>query len=158
MDRMDTPPIPSQETPDERDVRMNKEVAAFSYIWIMSLVVLAARRDSKFAQFHAKQGLVLFLLSIPVWLIPIFGHFITIILVAGMVFGFINAAQGKYADVPFAGPLSRGELSLGDIKAMVKHVVHEISHLFGEIFKKKEKSADSSHAEPPATPPPTQVP
>ena len=145
---MDVPPNPTQETPEQQDIRLNKEVAAFAYVWVMSIVVLAARRDSKFAQFHAKQGLVLFLLSIPLWLIPIVGHFLTILVVGGMVLGFMNAAQGKYADVPFAGSLSRGELSLGDIKEMGKHVMNELKKLFHNFFTKKEHHTPT---EPPVT-------
>src|SRR3989339_630004 len=44
----------------EQDVEENKTVAALSYAWILCLVPLLGKRNSKFAQFHAKQGLVLF--------------------------------------------------------------------------------------------------
>lgn len=87
---------------------MHKDIAAFSYIWVMSFVVFFARKDSKFTQYHSKQAMVLTVASL-VWLVPIIGHFLMLFVVCGMVLGFIHAAQGQYSDVPVAGPLSRGE-------------------------------------------------
>ena len=95
-------------------MRLNKDVAAFSYIWIMSIVVFAARKHSSFAQFHSRQGLILFVLSF-VWLIPWVGQYLELLVVAGMVLGFIHAAQGSKSDVPFIGLLSRGELHIEHI-------------------------------------------
>ena len=48
----------------DQDVENNKVIAAIGYIWILCLVPLFLRRRSAFAQFHAKQGLVLFILEI----------------------------------------------------------------------------------------------
>lgn len=48
----------------DKDIEANKTLAALSYAWILCLVPLLGRRDSKFAQFHAKQGLVLFIIEI----------------------------------------------------------------------------------------------
>ena len=99
----------------KEDVNKNKDVAAMSYIWILSVVVLYARRDSPFIQHHARQGLWLFLISIPVWIIPRVGHYIEFIVLAGMIIGFINAAQGRFHDIPIVGQLAKGTLTLWDI-------------------------------------------
>jgi hypothetical protein len=45
---------PEGAAPDPKDVADNKLVAALSYIWILFLIPLLAKRDSKFCQFHAK--------------------------------------------------------------------------------------------------------
>ncbi|EKD47008.1 MAG: hypothetical protein ACD_66C00259G0004, partial [uncultured bacterium] len=45
---------------DKKDIEDNKVLAALSYIFILCFVPLLLARDSKFAQYHAKQGLVLF--------------------------------------------------------------------------------------------------
>ncbi len=107
--------IPAHETPEQADIRTNKDVAAFSYVWIMSVVIYIARKDSPFIRYHSKQGIVLFLLSIPVSLIPHIGSYLIFLLAAAMLLGFLNAANGQTRDVPLVGPLSRGEMSLSDV-------------------------------------------
>ena len=42
----------------------DKYVAAISYLWILCFVPLFLKKKSKFAQHHAKQGLVLFIAEI----------------------------------------------------------------------------------------------
>ena len=107
-------------TPEQQaDIERNKDVAAMSYLWILSIVVLYARKDSPFIQYHAKQGVWLWLISIPVWLIPRVGHYLEFFVLAGMIIGFLNAAQGKKHDVPVVGQLAKGTLTLLDIWKMV---------------------------------------
>lgn len=147
---------PSQETDDQKDIRLHKDVAAFSYIWVMSIVVFFARRDSKFAQFHSKQALVLTLASL-VWLVPIVGHFLMIFVVVGMVLGFIHAAQGHYADVPLAGPLSRGEMDVHALANEILKAFQAVTTFFKSIMTqgKKKPETPAQHVD---NPPPTQVP
>jgi uncharacterized membrane protein len=144
------------ETDDQKDIRLHKDVAAFSYIWVMSIVVYFARKDSKFARFHSKQALVLTLASL-VWLVPLIGHFLMIFVVVGMVLGFIHAAQGQYADVPLAGPLSRGEM---DVHAVANEILKAFQ-AFVSFCKsilahgKKKPETPAHHVD---NPPPPQVP
>ena len=51
------------------DIEDNRVIASFSYVWILCLVPLFLKRKSKFAQFHAKQGLLLFVIELFGWLI-----------------------------------------------------------------------------------------
>jgi uncharacterized membrane protein len=46
-----------------------KAFAALSYVWIMFLVPLILKRDSKFIVFHVKQGLILFIAEILAWIV-----------------------------------------------------------------------------------------
>ncbi len=103
------------ETDEQFDIRIHKDIAAFSYIWIMSIAVYFLRRQSAFARFHSKQAIVLFLLTIPVSFIPYLGRYMIFLLAAGMLLGFLHAARGEMSDVPLAGPLSRGELKIADL-------------------------------------------
>src|SRR3990167_9897565 len=120
MDAQNTSsPEPLPAPTEKEDIEKNKDVAAISYLWILSVVVLYARRDSPFVQYHAKQGLWLFLISIPVWIIPGIGHYLEFIVLAGMIIGFLNAAQGKFHDVPVVGQFAKGTLTLRDICKMV---------------------------------------
>ena len=75
-------------------------LAAVSYVWILSLVMLAMKKDDAFVQFHAKQALVLFILSL-LGFIPIIGWLVAIAAFIGMIIGFMHAWQGKEYQIPF---------------------------------------------------------
>jgi uncharacterized membrane protein len=134
------------------DIERNKDVAAMSYLWILSVVVLYARRDSPFIQYHAKQGLWLFVLSIPVWLIPRVGQYLEFFVLAGMVIGFLNAAQGRYHDVPVVGALAKGTLTLLDIWKKLVAVVLHAAGVLKQGVKTRKENEDSSAQSPDATP------
>jgi uncharacterized membrane protein len=149
---------PENETPDQRDIRLNKDVAAFSYVWIMSVVVFASRRDSPFAQYHSKQACILFLLSIPVAMIPFLGRYLVFIVLAGMLLGFINAANGRREELPFVGKLATGEMKPKDIWNQTKPYMDKLVHIFAQMFKKpdhpveKNAAASAAAGKPAATP------
>jgi uncharacterized membrane protein len=86
------------------DVEANKTLAAISYLWILCLIPLLTKQDSKFAQFHAKQGLVLFgielVASILFWF-PVFGQLISIALVIVSIIGIIKAYNGEWYKMPY---------------------------------------------------------
>lgn len=96
----------------EKDVKDNKVMAILAY-FIFFLPLIAAK-DSKFARFHANQGLIVLLVSIGASIIgaivgafiPFFGmitYAITIILV---IFGVLNAANGEMKELPVVGSIS----------------------------------------------------
>lgn len=98
---------------DPADIEENKVMAVLSYIWILFLVPLLAAKNSKFARFHANQGLVLFLAGIAsgvVAVIPILGWILSvvcsIVLTVLMILGIINAATGKAKELPIIGKIS----------------------------------------------------
>jgi len=88
----------------DKDIEKNKAIAALSYAWILCLVPLLGKRDSKFAQFHAKQGLVLFIIeiigSLLMWF-PIFGQLLMLLLVVVSVMGIIKTLNGEWWKVPY---------------------------------------------------------
>ncbi len=49
---------------DEKDINDNKGIAILSYFGPLVLVPLLARKDSKYARFHANQGLLVFITNI----------------------------------------------------------------------------------------------
>ena len=114
------------QTTDQKDADENKAIAAIWYLGILFLVPLLVKKDSPFAQFHAKQGLVLFISDIVVWIaiwllaivlafIPIIGWIVAILLlIAGVVFfialfiiGLMNALGGKMKELPLIGQFGR---------------------------------------------------
>ncbi len=91
-------------TSTDKDVEDNKTIAALSYLWILCLVPLLGKKDSKYAQFHAKQGLVLFIIEIIGSLIfwfPMFGQLLMLALVVVSVMAIIKALNGEWWEIPF---------------------------------------------------------
>ena len=106
---------------DPTDIQNNKTMGILSYIGLLVLVPIFAAKDSKFARFHANQGLVLVIaqaiittvLSITaviLGLIPYVGWFLALIvrLLIPVVYipsiiGIINAAKGQAKELPIIG-------------------------------------------------------
>ncbi len=95
---------------DKKDVDDNKGMAILAYF--LFFIPLLAAKDSKFAMYHANQGLLLFLTSIAVYvigaIIPIIGWFLimplgTIFVIVLFVMGIINAANGQMKPLPLVG-------------------------------------------------------
>lgn len=82
------------------DVELNKAVAALSYLWILFLVPLLLKRNSEFAQFHAKQGLVLFILSL-LTIIPVIGWILSLVLIIVSVISIVKTLNGEWFKIPF---------------------------------------------------------
>ncbi len=111
---MGAPSQPTQAKPmmsfDPKDVADNKLMAAIGYIGILCLIPLLAKKESRFAQEHGKQGLVLVLAYVALWLftlIPILGWFLGPILVLILmiinVIALIKALMGEFWEVPLLG-------------------------------------------------------
>jgi uncharacterized membrane protein len=98
--------------PDPADVEKNKVMGILAYI--LFLIPLLAAKESKFAMYHANQGLVLFLTVIAVnivgSIIPIIGWFLLLplgnlaVLILAII-GIINAAKGETKQLPLIGKL-----------------------------------------------------
>jgi uncharacterized membrane protein len=101
------PPVPSHDP--VKDVEENKDLAALSYFWVLSVIVYMVRGDSPFVRFHAKQAMVLFVLSIIVWFVPVVGKGLELLVLGVAALGFIGAAQGEWKELPLIGALSRGD-------------------------------------------------
>ncbi len=96
--------------PSNKDIEDNRVIAAIGYVWILCLVPLFLKRDSKFAQFHAKQGLVLFVIEIFGWLIfwvPLIGWILGVLILIFAVLGIMNALQGVYWEIPILGKYAK---------------------------------------------------
>jgi len=85
--------------------------SAISYLWILSLVVLAARKNNNYIRFHANQGLLLFVLSLVFFITGPFVMILNLILGIITIFGIIKALQGERWELPVVGSFAK---SLGD--------------------------------------------
>jgi uncharacterized membrane protein len=85
---------------NKNDIDKNKNVAALSYIWILFLIPLLNKKRSKFSQFHAKQGFMLFLLSFAT-IVPFFGQILGLIILIFAVLGFVKTLSGEWWKTPY---------------------------------------------------------
>ncbi|MFZ6036471.1 MAG: DUF4870 domain-containing protein [Patescibacteria group bacterium] len=80
-------------------------MAALSYVWVLSIVMLIVKKDDEFVKFHAKQGVILFLFSW-VGIIPVIGWIIWMVVAVLEIIGFIKALSGERYKVPVVGDLA----------------------------------------------------
>lgn len=90
----------------DNDIEKNKTTAALSYIWILFLIPLLGKKHSNFCQFHAKQGLVLFLLSFISWF-PVFGWLIGLAIIIASIIGILKCLDGAWWKTPYIYGLSK---------------------------------------------------
>jgi uncharacterized membrane protein len=101
----------------DREVEEGIVWAIIGYIGILFLVPLLAKKDNKFALYHAKQGLVLFIADIIVWVVAfilmfipfigwLIGAILWILLLVLFIIGIVNAATGKYKALPIIGGIA----------------------------------------------------
>lgn len=84
----------------------SKILAAIAYLWFLSIVMLVLKRQDAFVQFHARQGLLLLIISIAGWIIPPLAWLVQIIVFVAIVYGFLQALGGKYWKIPYIGSLA----------------------------------------------------
>ena len=106
---------------DANDITQNKAMGILAYFGPLCFIPMFAAKDSKFARFHANQGLVLFLACIAwsiassilsaiilaiswrLFLLTSIISFLSIIFLILAVIGIINAANGKAKELPIIG-------------------------------------------------------
>ncbi len=104
---MSDTPLSSPAPGAEKEIQEGKFFALISYISFLCIISLILKKENKFALYHAKHGLVLFVLEVAAFIIsvvPILGWLIwglgTVVFVCLSVWGILNAAMGKYNRVP----------------------------------------------------------
>jgi len=103
------------ESPQPQPVEEGKLFAILAYVLglIGFIIVLVAKKDNKFAMFHAKQSLVLIIGYVIGWvlfIIPVIGAIIGSLLFVALfvlwIMGIINAASGAEKNLPIVGDLA----------------------------------------------------
>ena len=106
---------------DPKDVEANKVMAILAYLSWLVLIPIFAAKDSRFARFHANQGLSLAILEIAWWIVEsivssillsiswrlafvstILG-LVNLLFVVLTIMGILNAANGKAKKLPIVG-------------------------------------------------------
>ena len=100
---------------DPADAQQNKAMGILAYIGPLVLVPIFAAKDSKFARFHANQGLVLLIanaalsilgaiLGLITWVLKLFLVWpFQVLCVVLIVFGIVSAAKGQCKELPIVG-------------------------------------------------------
>lgn len=93
---------------NSKDVEENKLIAAIGYIGILCIIPLLGKKDSEFAQFHGKQGLVLvigWVINFLIGIVPVLGWILsfigTIALLILSILGIIKALAGEKWEMPY---------------------------------------------------------
>ncbi|MCX5712877.1 MAG: hypothetical protein NTY47_07465 [Candidatus Omnitrophica bacterium] len=94
-------------------VQEGKFFAVISYISFLCIITLLLKKENKFALFHAKQGLVIFVAEVVVFIISIIPLLGLLLGMAGFViftvfsvWGIIEAWQGKLKRLPLVAEFS----------------------------------------------------
>jgi len=99
--------------PDEQEIRDGKFFAIISYVSFLCIITLVLKKDNKFALYHAKQGLVLFVMEVAAfilsiipllgWLIGVLGYALFLLV---SIWGIIQAGLGVYCRIPVVTEIS----------------------------------------------------
>ena len=98
---------------DEQEIREGKFFAIISYVSFLCIITLVLKRSNKFALYHARQGLVLFVMEVAAfilsiipllgWLIGVFGYALFLLV---SIWGIMQAAFGIYCRIPVISEIS----------------------------------------------------
>lgn len=86
------------------DIKENKYWALLSYLGVLVVIPLIAKKESKFVQFHVKQGLVILVGWIIAWL-P-FGQIISLFALIFSIVGIVNVLSSEMKKMPIIGELA----------------------------------------------------
>ena len=100
-------------TSQDKEIREGKIYAVVAYWAFFCILPLMLKKDNKFAVYHGKQGLVLFvflvggfIFSIIPFLGQLVGSLVFLIYLLAMFWGTIQALMGNYARIPIVSELA----------------------------------------------------
>ncbi len=86
----------------------DKVYAMLAYLWLLCFIPLIFKKEDRFVMFHAKQGLVLFVYTLILWLInfipfigPVLGFMGFIVWGIVVIVSIIHVMMGRSWKIPF---------------------------------------------------------
>lgn len=73
-----------------------------SYLWVISIVALAMKKNNEYVRFHANQGALLCVISL-VGIIPMLGQIVSLIVFILAIVGMVKAYNGEKWELPIIG-------------------------------------------------------
>ncbi|UCC95484.1 MAG: hypothetical protein JSW40_01730 [Candidatus Omnitrophota bacterium] len=104
-----------QEQPQlaEKEIREGAPFAALSYVFCLWILVFIFRKDNRFAHFHAKQGVVIFIGEVVfgfLSFLPLIGSLFRviglIIFLFASLYGIYASLTGKIAKIPVVSDIA----------------------------------------------------
>src|SRR3989304_4807552 len=102
--------------PTQKYSDSDRWIAAVSYFYFVSAIILLLRKNkSEFVNFHARQGLVIFILALIFWLLPsifgflpnILGILVNATLLALIIHGLVRAYRWAGGTDPYLDNISQ---------------------------------------------------
>lgn len=119
---------------NQEDVQQNKVMGILAYIGILCLIPFFAAKESEYAQYHAKQGLNLFIVNVIASIVAsivagvigfvcgfalgeigvvlagiigfVIGGAVNLVFIVAMVYGIIIAVNGEKKEIPYLAKVS----------------------------------------------------
>ncbi len=108
-----TPPAATSGTATTQE--KNTLMAVLAYVGILIIIPYLVAKDKPFVKFHLKQGLVLFIIEVIVWIATMYFfwelydilRFINLAMIVFSIIGIVNVLQGKEKELPLLGQFGR---------------------------------------------------
>ncbi len=104
----------NQNIPQQSEVSQTTVMAILAYIGPLVIISFLVAKDNPFVKFHIKQGLVLLVIEVAIWLLsmvfwPIWFllNLVNLATLILAIFGIINAAKGKEKALPLVGDYAK---------------------------------------------------
>jgi len=95
-----------------KDIEEGRFFAIISYIGFFCIISLLLKKDNRFALFHGKQGLALFVLEVATFIlsiIPLFGWLrilCVVIFTLTSIWGIMQVLMGNYGRIPVVSEIA----------------------------------------------------
>jgi len=142
---------------------LEHELGIFCYAWIIALVMLFTKgRTSSFIRFHARQGTMIFVLSLIFMLIPgSIGFVLQVILIFFTVMGIASSLDGRMFKLPLIFKMEKVMKNFAYTWSFIKtlfvfmfkyvfhaleaHKKHQFRAIFDEIYNKYRIQRSDNH-------------
>lgn len=126
---------------DFSDTQRNNDLAAFSYLWILSIFIMSQEQKSEFVLFHGRQALTLFFLSLLVAPFGLIGFYLFVLLLLCSIVGFFFAYKGEYYRIPLISFIAENNKTSEILTLHIKSCIRYIKYIFCRVFKTQEKQS-----------------
>ena len=110
---MNSPQNSSEEKKVDPIIEEGKLFAAMGYLFVLCFVPLVLKKENRFAQFHGRQGLVLFIFEVAAAIIksiPVIGDvvfsFAYVALGIASLLGIVHVLMNEYWEMPVVYPVA----------------------------------------------------
>lgn len=167
------PPLaPPSQVPVEEDEKFFAAVGYFAFLFVIPLIV---KPKSPYCKFHAKQSMVLFLITILVFMvlfaIPLVGSLLTLALFAVYILAIYRSYKGEWWNIPLISNLTgkinletlygKTGATLANLSSGLKETASGVAQKATDTLKaagKQDEGSEEGASESNQTPPPPPSP